>query len=165
MRRVREIAARLGEASRDGVCVWLYGSQGAGKTWAACSLLREAILTWGFTGLFFQGTELVRASIDDAARFSSLYGVGWLVLDGIDRVPRTQTGYEKETLSALIKHRVQSRSPTVFTAHCPLKDIPGLVEGQCGAEIVSALRPVTVELALVGGNFSESKGVREKWSQ
>lgn len=160
----RDVAARLEEASREGLNLWLHGTKGSGKTWVACSLLREAILTRGFTGRFFQSSELVRVSIHEAERFSMLYDVGWLVLDGIDQVPRTASGYEASTLHALVSHRVQNRAPTVFTAQRPLYRIHEMFGDPHGRDLGNLLPTVTVELALVGGDFSESKGIREKWN-
>lgn len=158
--RLRGIASRLDEASRDCVNVWLWGPGGTGKTWLACALLREAIIRWRYDGFFVSAPDLVRLSIDERDEYSHLREVRWLILDSIDGIPSTRSGYDLTLVADLIRTRHQAQRPTIFTAAKSLV--------RATDELIVSVRPLvsnyTVEASLTGDDFSTRKGVREKWS-
>ena len=46
-----------------------------------------------------------------------------------------------------------------------MREIHSLFGDPVGRDLANLLPPVTVQLALVGGDYSESKGIRQKWDR
>lgn len=156
---VKRIVERMEEASKDGLGIWLSGPEGTGKTWLACGVLREAMVRWRFDGAFSSGSSLVRLSIEEPERLAELRAVRWLVIDGIDQIPKTQSGYDLTLVADLIRERYHGMRPTIFTAARSLKDSrEDFIES-----IRSILTHYTLDLALTGGNFSDRRSIGAKW--
>lgn len=156
--RAREVAAKMGEAMKDGLNLWIYGAGGAGKTWVACALLRVAILQWGFTGKFASAGSLVRGSIDHREEFEALYYADWLVIDAVDALPETRTGYEVTLVEDLLRSRIQNRKPLIFTAGCTVEKMPVRFVQSVG----SLISVGTLPLAFEGAAFGKG-AVVQKW--
>lgn len=154
----RAVAARMDEATRDGLNLWIYGAGGAGKTWVACSLLRDAILRWGLTGKFASAGSLVRDSINHREEFETLHYADWLVIDAVDALPETRTGYEIALVEDLLRSRVQNKKPMIFTAGCTVEKMPARFVQSVGSLISTGALPLVFEGAAFG------KGaVVQKW--
>lgn len=149
--RLKAIAARIEEAREDGLHVWIYGSNGTGKTWLATALMRAAMLR-GFSGRYIDASAIMRTSIDDKESMSNLHDVGVLLIDGVQNLTRSRTDYAEGVLVDLVQYRVANRFMTIFTGHEKLSSIARLDE---------VLNDTTVRYALVGGRFQT--GVSEKW--
>lgn len=159
LKLARSIIDKIDEAAHDGLHVWISGTEGTGKTWIACSILAAARLR-GYPARFFSAMRLVRHSIEHREDFESLYDVDWLLLDGIDSLPPTKSGYEVGLVHDLIRERVQQQMPTIFTASMAL--------AKCGEAFVSDIRsllePVTLQLQFVGKPFqSGQSSFLSKW--
>ncbi len=135
----------------DGI-VYLYGQQGAGKSWAAVAVLREILLA----GLYrprqasytserdFLGE--LRASYDagqsrsaPASRHpTSHHGARLLLLDDVGSTRLTEWG--KGEIAALIEHRHAEALPTIITSNLTPDKLGAVVDGRIVSRIAEDRR-------------------------
>lgn len=112
----RELAAGIVDGSIRGA--YLYGSNGTGKTHAACAVAQR-LCAWGWRPLVTTATAMmgeVRASYDGAGTpLEAFCSARMLVLDDADKL--RMTDWELETLYAVVDARCVGRLATVVTAN------------------------------------------------
>jgi len=145
-RRMKQYSGRIPKAVDEGFGLYLGGTSGAGKTFMAALLLKQAIRT-GYTGYFILLRDLVSAAMN-ALRDPEVQldvddlvtGVDFLVLDDVDKVTAAKEQELVNTvITALLKKRKYSGKPLIVTANCRADELHKRLGTDLANTIISGL--------------------------
>lgn len=124
--RARKMADDFDREKRG---LFFIGDPGVGKTHLAVAILRQAILTQGTRGIFYDTRDLlklIRGTYNDANKTTELdvlrpvMEAELLVLDDLGAEKTSE--WVEETLNLIVNTRYNERRPTIFTSNYP--DLP-----------------------------------------
>ena len=141
----------------NGYGLYLTGPNGVGKTYLACCIANSAINV-GFRVKYYTMAQIVRMQIkgwfdeESKATVESIREADLLVLDDIDKVYRTKTGIETSLFDNMLRERLQSNLPCVFTSNRTTAD----AKEDFGPHIFSMLKEHCAEIVFVGADYRSS---------
>lgn len=138
----------------NGYGIYLTGMNGVGKTYLACAIGNHAIAC-GYSVRFLTMAAIIQneirgwrdeesASVAEECRNSDL-----LIIDDIDKVYKTRTGIEISLFDNILRSRVQSKKPCIFTSNRTIQD----AAADYGIHIMSMLLEHCAEIVLVGSDY------------
>lgn len=124
---VEQYALNLPKMIRKGYGLYLTGPNGVGKTYLACGVANRAINS-GYSVRYYTMSVIVQTEIKgwrDQEAASLMAGIKksqLLIIDDIDKVYRTTTGIETALFDNLLRERLQSNRPCLFTSNRTIDD-------------------------------------------
>ena len=134
-----------------GYGIYLTGPNGVGKTFLACAIGNRAI-GCGLTVKFFTMAAIIQTEIrgwkdeDASLIMNSVKKSDVLIIDDIDKIYRTKTGIETSLFDNLLRDRLQSNKPCIFTSNRTISDCAN----DLGNHIMSMLMEHCAEVVFVG---------------
>lgn len=146
-----DLMDNISTAYRDGYTIYMAGDRGRGKTMAACSILKEALLK-GYSVYYITLSDLVtRVTTVNPTLKLEIKDIDFLVIDEIDnRFFPTESSMELygSQLENVLRGRMQNRLPTIMCSNAV--DI-GLVFGGQFKKSFQSLWAQFVRTVPVGG--------------
>lgn len=148
---VEQYANNLSKMMKKGYGLYLTGPNGVGKTYLACGVANKAINS-GYSVRYYTMSVIVQTEIKgwrDQEAASLMAGIKksqLLIIDDIDKVYRTTTGIETALFDNLLRERLQSNRPCIFTSNRTIND----ANNDYSQHIASMLVEHCAELVFVG---------------
>ena len=156
---IQRIVNNIYDFRTDAVNLWLYGGVGTGKTYLACAVLRAALGN-RMTARFTLASSMVRQSIHDREAFERLFDCDFIVIDGLEDLPETRSGYETSLLVDLLRYRIQNRLPLIFTS----SNAPGQMPQEWVQQMHATILTSTLPLRLEGRQYERANDNVRKWA-
>jgi len=158
---LKRYASKINEMTKRGIGLYLCGPNGVGKTYLVCSIANRAASA-GLNVRYYTMSQIVanlingwfddemKKSVDDFVKSDML------IIDDVDKIYKTKTGIETNMFDNLLRQRLQSRSPCLFTSNRTMDD----AKSDYGPHIYSMLSEHCAELVFVGADYR--KGMSDK---
>ena len=151
---VDEYVKRITAMVQKGYGLYLTGQNGVGKTLLACAVGNRAAAA-GIRVRYYTMAEIVRLQIDgwfeeeSKAIVAGVRDAKILIIDDMDKVYKTKTGIETSLFDNLLRERLQSKRPCIFTSNRTIVD----AQDDFGPHIYSMLKEHCAELVFVGADY------------
>ena len=163
LREAMEYAANLKNARKEGISVWLYGSNGAGKTHLALSIQKMAIrqgYKTQFTNLSGILTLIKRSwSNPELVEVieKRIKNADFLVIDDLGKEYKTdKNDFVEVTFDELIRYRCNRRKPVIITTNTAMEKIPTVY----GNSVASLLTGNCIQIEMSGSQFPDWRRIK-----
>ena len=166
---VGEYIKNLINAKNHGLGVFLYGTQGTGKTYLAIVILKEALRN-GFsvrkTSLSQIIMMMTQGWYDDLTRTKfekEIKNVDFLLIDDIGKEYQAKgdTPLHIVAFDGVIRYRVERQKPTILTSNHP----PSELREMLGASITSILSEKVLPVEFSGPDFRKTNIAPNNWNK
>lgn len=147
---LRGYVIRFKKAIRAGVGLYLFGSNGSGKTFLSSALLKEAWRRWGIAGYCVTAAELKAAFarpteahagseelMVERAEASRLF-----VIDDLGKEYRATSGFAEVSFGALLRHRSREELATIITTNMGPKEFAEVYGASTAKLLKECMLPV-----------------------
>ena len=149
-RKVAVYSKKLKDATESGAGLYIYGENGAGKSFAASLILKRA-LREGYTGYFIVLRKLVDIAIaafgSEAARADIeklVTEIDFLVIDELDKFYQDRKDLAMNLLEDLFKKRYYSKKPLIVTSNVDSDQIKHILGPTVAATFSERLFNITL---------------------
>ena len=151
-RKVAVYSKKLKEATESGAGLYIYGENGAGKSFAASLILKRAMRE-GYSGYFIVLRKLVDIAIasfgNEAVRNDIeklVTEIDFLVIDELDKFYQDRKDLAMNLLEDLFKKRYYSKKPLIVTSNVPSDQIKHIL----GPTVAATFSERLFDITLVG---------------
>lgn len=156
---VLEYMAYIDNARKKGVCLFLHGNNGTGKTFLGVEVLKEA-LRKGYTVQFASLGGIIQALTDgwyDSAKRlryeERIRDVDFLMIDDIGKELKiSKNGLTETVFDNLIRYRTFRNKPMIFTTNSDINSI----ENVYGKSAISLLYGKFIPVRVVGEDYRKT---------
>jgi DNA replication protein DnaC len=149
-----------------GIGLYLWGSNGSGKTYIATALLKYAWTNWRVTGYCVTAAELKESWIEDRpahdgsdeTMIERVTTARLLVIDDIGREHRAASGFAENRFGMLLRDRSRDLKTTIMTSNLDPQQFGEIY----GRSIVELVKECTHPIKLVANNYRSSKALEIK---
>lgn len=152
---VEDYAGNLGNARKNGISVFLHGTNGTGKTMLGVCILKKALRS-GYTVQCASLGGIIQAFTegwydDDKRRRyeETVRDVDFLMIDDVGKEYRNRVGLTEVVFDNLIRYRTFRKKPMVLTTNSTIEAI----ESSYGKSLVSLLMGRFIPIAVVGPDY------------
>ncbi len=148
---------------KQGMGLYLWGSEGTAKTYLGCAVLISAIRA-GYSAYFTTLTDCVDSLIRSRDSFAyMLQNTTFLMLDDIGyayRPIKDEVAYVDSVLDSVIRQRCNSLMPNILTSHKSVSELA--TANPSGLRIASILKEHAKRVQFSGPNFRDTMGLESK---
>lgn len=147
-------AGKLSLVMEKGWGLYLAGPNGVGKTFVACCIANRALAS-GYSTKYYTMDEVIRREVqgwhdsDAAVMIRAIKDSKLLIIDDIEKVYRSSTGLANALFDNLLRHRLQSKLPCIFTSNATMLALTS----EFGNNVTSMLTENCAELIFSGKDF------------
>lgn len=161
---VLEYANNLQNARKEGICLWLYGSNGAGKTHLAISVQKAAIRQ-GFSTQFANLSGILslikrswrKPELEEVIE-RRIKNVDFLVIDDLVKEYKTENSDFTEVMfDELVRYRCNRRKPLIITTNTSMD----MIENVYGKSVASLLVGRCIQVEMKGKAFPDWRRVKQ----
>lgn len=157
---IHEYSSKLRKMIERGYGLYLTGPNGVGKTFLACAIANRAV-SLEVDVKYFTMSTIVRTQIsswfeEDAKKTAiGIHSSTLLVIDDLDKIYKTKTGIETSLFDNLLRERLQSNKPCIFTSNRTIDD----ARSDFGPHIHSMLKEHCAEVVILGEDYRSNLSV------
>jgi len=157
---VSSLLKTIDEIYEEGKSYAFVGNLGTGKTYAATSILKKAIVS-GFTAKYYHMDQVIRLSIgnDSTSFFNEITGADFICIDEYDS--RFVFPSEKseilfgQTMESVLRYRFQNKMPTIICSNT--SDVTKVLAGDFSRTTDSLFSKYVKIIYVAGKDFRKKK--------
>lgn len=159
--QIKEVLSDIDKFYLDGLSLAFVGNLGTGKSYAACCILKKAVVS-GYTGKYVQMADIVNSilskKLDSKVYLDELLSVDFLVIDEFD--PRWVFPDEKverifgSNLEYILRTRFQNEMPTILCSNA--EDLDKVLSSDFARAFASLRNMYLKEILVAGKDFRKN---------